>query len=224
MNTDNKKAFHLTKEDEDQLKELLNIGVSHASTTLSRLLGRMVRISVPNIGVKKDRTLMTVTSDPNAVTIAVLLRLSGILEGYVFLNFPFAAAAHLLHSLSGKKVTDLRALDRYDKSVFQEIGNVLTGGMLSGLSQFLHVEIVQSVPDVAIDMGGAMFNSIAASMVDLHNEYLELDVTICVETAHGSYACESGEEAVAGMYLFLGPDAADKILELTKGMVSAHEQ
>jgi chemotaxis protein CheC len=217
-------AFHLTHEDEDQLKELLNIGVSHASTTLSKMVGKKVTISVPNLGIKNARSVGVTVKDPNAITVAVLLRLTGILEGYVLLFFPYSAATHLLHSLSGKTITDLRAIDKYDRSIFQEVGNVLTGGMLKGLSQFLHIELVQSVPDVVIDMGGAMFNSISAAMIHQHNEYLSLDVAICVDAEAGSFSCKDGEEAVGSMYLFLGPEAADSILKLTSSMINpSHE-
>jgi chemotaxis protein CheY-P-specific phosphatase CheC len=217
-------AFHLTQEDEDQLKELLNIGVSHASTTLSKMVGKKVTISVPNLGIKNARSVGVTVKDPNAITVAVLLRLTGILEGYVLLFFPYSASTHLLHSLSGKTITDLRAIDKYDRSIFQEIGNVLTGGMLKGLSQFLHIELVQSVPDVVIDMGGAMFNSISAAMMHQHNEYLSLDVAICVDAEAGSFSCKDGEEAVGSMYLFLGPEAADSILKLTSVMINpSHE-
>jgi chemotaxis protein CheC len=215
-------AFNLTPEDEDQLKELLNIGVSHASTTLSKLMAKRVAISVPTLSIKDEQTIRRSVRDPEAVTVAVLLRLSGMLEGYVLLFFPYTAATRLLHSLSGKTVTDLRSLDQFDRSIFQEVGNVLTGGMLRGLSQFLHIEIVQSVPDVVIDMGGAMFNSISAAMIEKHNEYLSLDVAICVDARENSVSCEEGQEAVGVMYLFLGPDAADAILSVTRKMV-AHE-
>lgn len=217
-------AFHLTREDEDQLKELLNIGVSHASTTLSKMVGKSVTISVPNLDVKNARSLAVKVKDPNAITVAVLLRLSGILEGYVLLYFPYSASLRLLQTLSGKKVTDLRALDKYDRSIFQEVGNVLTGGMLKGLSQFLHIELMQSVPDVVIDMGGTMFNSISAAMIHQHNEFLALDVAICVDAEPGSISCKDGQEAVGNMYLFLGPDAADTILKLTNAMINpSHE-
>jgi chemotaxis protein CheC len=217
-------AFHLTREDEDQLKELLNIGVSHASTTLSKMVGKAVTISVPNLDIKTAHSVSVKVKDPNAVTVAVLLRLSGILEGYVLLFFPSAASLHLLQLLSGKIVTDLRSLDKYDRSIFQEIGNVVTGGMLKGLSQFLHIELVQSVPDVVIDMGGAMFNSISAAMIHQHNEFLSLDVAICVNATEGSILCKDDQEAVGTMYLFLGPDAADVILKLTNEMTNpTHE-
>ncbi len=211
-------AFHLTKEDEDQLKELLNIGVSHASTILSKMVHKLVTISVPNLGIKNARSLEVTVKDPSAITVAVLLRLTGILDGYVLLFFPYSASVNLLHSLSGKTITDLRAIDKFDRSVFQEVGNVLTGGMLKGLSQFLHIELIHSVPDVVIDMGGAMFNSISAAMINKHDEYLSLDISICVDATEGSFSCKDGEEAVGSMYLFLGPEAADTILSLTSSM------
>ena len=217
-------AFHLTREDEDQLKELLNIGVSHASNTLSKMVGKLVTISVPNLDIKNERSMAVKVEDPNAITVAVLLRLSGILEGYVLLYFPYSASVRLLETLSGKKVTDLRALDKYDRSIFQEIGNVLTGGMLKGLSQFLHIELVQSVPDVVIDMGGAMFNSISAALIHQNNEFLSLEVSVCVDAEAGSYSCKVGQEAVGSMYLFLGPEAADTILQLTGDMIKKNHE
>ncbi len=216
--------FKLTQGDEDQLKELLNIGVSHASTTLSKMLSKKITISVPNLHVKSAQTIKSSVKDPNEITIAVLLRLTGVIEGYILLFFPQSAAVNLLHALSGKTVTDLRALDQYDRSIFQEVGNVLTGGMLRGLSQFLHVELVQSVPDVVIDMGGAMFNSIAVAMIALHNEFLSLDISICVDANAESFSCEDGEESVGNMYLFLGPEASDQVLKLTQHMTTfSHE-
>ena len=85
-------VFNLTREDEDQLKELLNIGVSHASTTLSKMVRKTVTISVPKLGVQNAQSLRGIVKDPDAITVAVLLRLSGVLEGYVLLLFPFSAA------------------------------------------------------------------------------------------------------------------------------------
>lgn len=218
------RAFKLTAEDEDQLKELLNIGVSHASTTLSKMVGKYITISVPKLDVKNDQSLSLEVKDPNEITVAVLLQLSGVLEGYILIYFPHSAAVNLLHSLSGKTITDLRALNKFDRSIFQEVGNVLTGGMLKGLSQFLHIELMHSVPDVVIDMGGAMFNSISAEMIHRHNEFLSLDIAICVDAEPGSISCKIGQEAVGNMYLFLGPDAADTILDLISKIIPSHEQ
>ena len=209
------KVFQLTDDEKDQLKELLNIGVSHASTTLSTMMKKRVAISVPTLGVKDAQSVSSFIANPNDISVAVLLRLSGALDGYVLLLFPRSAAISLLNSLSGKVVGDLRALNSYDRSIFQEVGNVLTGGMLSGLSKFLHIQVVQSVPDVVIDMGGAMFNSISAAMIASHSEFISLDVAICVDAQEGAITCAPGEESVASMFLFLGPEATKSILGLT---------
>ena len=212
--------LQFSPEDTDQLKELLNIGVSHAGDTLSEMVGRRVSISVPTMHLKSAQKASHFLENPNDITLAVLLRLSGGLEGYVLLFFPHAAAVHLLHSLSGKTIGDLRALDEFDRSVFQEVGNVLTGGMLKGLSQFLKVQLLQSVPDVVVDMGGAMFNSIFASMIS-HDEFLTLNVSICVNATSNSITCDDGEEAAGQMFLFLGPESAKQVLDLTHKMIAA---
>ena len=215
--------FQLSESDHDQLRELVNIGVSHASNTLSQMVGKRITISVPKLSITSAENASQFVSNADDVTVAVLLRLSGVIDGYVFLFFPREAAIHLLQVLSGKTVGDLRALTRFDRSVFQELGNVITGGMLQGLSRFLHIEMLHSVPDVVIDMGGAMFNSLAASMISLHEEFISLDVSVCVDAADGSVSCEGGEESTGRMFLFVGPQAVKHILSITNDMINKPE-
>ena len=212
-------VFQLSAIEKDRLKEFLNIGVSHASTTLSRMMKKRVGISVPLLEIKDAQTISTSILNPDDISVAVLLRLSGALDGYVLLLLPRSAALSLLKSLSDKTIGDLRALDKFDRSLFQEVGNVLTGGMLQGLSRFLNVKILHSVPDVVIDMGGAMINSISAAMIASHSEFLSLDVAICVDATANAITCVDGEEAVGRMFLFIGPSAAESILNLTLTMV-----
>ncbi len=208
----------LSAPDQDQLAELLNIGVSHAGTTLSQMVGRRIAISVPTVVLHEIDTVSLFAARPDDVTIAVLLRLSGGMEGYVFLLFPHDASISLLQTLSGKTVADLHTLNEFDRSVFQEIGNVVTGGMLTGLSKFLHLPLVQSIPDVVIDMRGAIFDSLAASMIQAHGKFFALDVAICVDAANDDVACNEHTEAVAHLFLFLGPEAAKRVLEFTHEM------
>lgn len=216
-------VFQLKPDDHDQLKELVNIGVSHASTSLSQMVGKRMNISVPELAIKNAETSSAFIENPNEITVAVLLHVTGGIDGYVFLLFPRDAAIHLLESISGKTVGDLRALTKFDRSIFQELGNVITGGMLQGLSKFLHCELVHSVPDVVVDMGGAMFNSLSASMISLHEEFLSLEVSVCVNADADSATCDVANEAAGNMYLFIGPDAANAILGIT-GNITEHKQ
>ncbi len=212
--------FQLTENDHDQLRELVNIGVSHAGNTLSRMMEKRITISVPAVNIRNSETTLRFTDKEDDITVAVLLRLSGAIEGYVFIFFPRDTALLLLKELSGKKIRDLRALDKFDRSIFQELGNVITGGMLQGLSKFLHIEILHSVPDVVVDMGGAMFDSLSASMIDLHEEFLSLDVSVCINAEPTDVMCDNGQLSVARMFLFFGPEATNTILKITNDMVN----
>ncbi len=69
-----------------------------------------------------------------------------------------------------------------------------------------------------------MFNSISAAMIHQHNEFLSLEVSICVDAEPGSFSCKVGQEAVGSMYLFLGPEAADTILKLTGDMINKNHE
>ena len=52
-------TLSLDLDERDQLKELLNIGVSHAGTKLSQMAGRRVAISVPQVSVERAETVAT---------------------------------------------------------------------------------------------------------------------------------------------------------------------
>jgi chemotaxis protein CheY-P-specific phosphatase CheC len=212
--------FQLSESDNDQLRELINIGVSHAGNTLSEMVGKRITVSVPTLTIRNAESAAQFMDHSSEVTIAILLRLSGVIDGYVFIFFPHDAAVHLLKTLSGKTVGDLRALDRFDRSIFQELGNVITGGMLQGLSRFLHIEMMHSVPDVVVDMGQAMFNSLVASMVSLHEEFVSLDVSVCVNANQDAVLCFEGEESTGRMFLFVGPTAVKQILKLTNAIIN----
>lgn len=212
-------TLQLSNDDRDQLGELLNIGVAHAGTTLSQMTGRQIAISIPTTSLKNPKNASDFLLKPDDITLAILLRLSGGIDGYVFLIFSREAIITLLHTLSGKNISDLRELDPFDRSIFQEVGNVLTGGMLQGFSSFLHIPLLHSVPNVVIDIGGAMLNSVAATMIAHHEEFLALDVSICVDSPMGAVECEAGSGATGQMFLFLGPEAVQGILTLTRSMV-----
>lgn len=212
--------FNLSQNDNDQLSELVNIGVSHAGDTLSLLMKKRVTVSIPKVRVRDASSETSLISGEDDVTVSILLRVHGLIDSYILLYFPRYAATHLLEVLSGKKISDLRALDEFDRSLFRELGNIITGGMLSGLSKFLHVKMVHSVPNVVVDMGSSMLNSVSASMIRMHEEFLSLEVAICVEPSMDAIVCESDEPAVGHMFLFMGPEAVKKILEITNSMVS----
>lgn len=215
--------FQLSPDDHDQLSELVNIGVSHAGTTLSQMLGRRIALSVPEISIKNASGAADFVESSDDITVSVLLRVYGALDGYIFLFFPYAAAVHLLSGLTGKTVGDLRALNEYDKSLFQEVGNVITGGMLLGLSKFLHLRLEHTVPNVVIDMRGAMFNSLVASMIALHEEFLSLDVAIGIDVFSDTVLATSDKSSMCRLFFFAGPDAVQKILEITRTMVKSNE-
>ncbi|OGZ06236.1 MAG: hypothetical protein A2845_00310 [Candidatus Lloydbacteria bacterium RIFCSPHIGHO2_01_FULL_49_22] len=211
--------FQLTENDNDQLRELVNIGVSHAGDTLSLMMGKHITVSIPGISVQSASTTLCLPQGDEDLTVSVLLRVYGLINGYVFLFFPRTAALRLLQVLSGKSISDVRALDRFDRSIFQELGNVITGGTLNGLSKFLHIEMLHSVPNVVVDMSGAIFNSLSASMVKQHEEFLSLDVSICIDSPSSSAVCVDSEASAARMYLFMGPDAVERILAITNAMI-----
>ncbi|HSE35231.1 MAG TPA: chemotaxis protein CheC [Candidatus Paceibacterota bacterium] len=202
--------------DADQLRELLNIGVSHASTKLSQFTNHRITISVPTVGLQSVVHPHDYLPNPEEVSGAILLRFNGALEGFMLLIFTEIAVRHLLESLGGTPVGDIRTLDDYQRSALQEVGNIVAGGMLGGIGPLLSGKAVQSVPDVVIDSGASLINSIVAGLVHAHGHYVAIDVSICVDAREDVVACEGGDPALGRLFLFLGPDAADAALGFTR--------
>lgn len=202
--------------DADQLRELLNIGVSHASTKLSQFTNHRVTISVPTVGMKSVSKPKEYLPDPDAIAGGILLRFSGSLDGFMLLIFTEPAVRHLLESLGGVTVLDIRAINEYQRSMLREVGNIVAGGMLGGIGPLLSGRVVQSVPDVVIDSGSSLLNSIVTGLVHAHGHYVTIDVAICVDAREDSVSCRSGDGALGKLFLFLGPDAADAALGFTR--------
>ena len=61
-------------------------------------------------------------------------------------------------------------------SAFQEMGNIVAGSYLSALSDFLQMQIMPTVPDVGIDMFGAI---ISFGLIEISQES---DYAIVIDT------------------------------------------
>ena len=67
------------------------------------------------------------------------------------------AAKHLVSKLMGMELPG-DDLDEIGTSALKEIGNIITGAYLNSLSTLTNLKIYPSVPDLTIDMAGAILS------------------------------------------------------------------
>ncbi|MDA8442117.1 MAG: chemotaxis protein CheC, partial [Peptococcaceae bacterium] len=150
----------LTPLQSDALREITNIGAGHAATALSQLLGTSISLNVPVVNVASFQNINLTDFNQNNEIVAVYLKVTeGITGKALFLFDPKSAEriATLLHAMpdSQELVSSDIAL-----SALKEVGNILLGSFLAALAEFFGLKFNVSVPAIAVDMTGAIFDGV----------------------------------------------------------------
>lgn len=142
----------------DVLREIGNIGAGNAATALAKMLNKKVDMDVPKIKVLEFKDVNEVLGGAEKLVVGILLKVTGDLTGNIMFILDYEAAHILVNMLMGKPITEFGDFDELDMSALKEIGNILAGSYLSALSALSNLTILPSVPDIAIDMAGAILS------------------------------------------------------------------
>ncbi|CAM3376616.1 chemotaxis protein CheC [Hydrogenibacillus schlegelii] len=193
--------FHL-----DLIREIGNIGAAHATTSLAKLTGTRIEMSVPSARLLRLADVGALVGEERTVA-AAYLAFGGDIEGSIFLLFPPDGVRALLRRLLPGIEAASGAEDGFSPlewSAFKEVGNILAGSLLSALADFTGLRIVPGVPDATVDMGQAIlvYGLLEAGKVG--------DVALVIDaTMKGPSPDEAAIEAQ--LFLFPSPDALETI-------------
>jgi len=199
-------AYELTEEEKDQLREVINIGAGSATTSLSKFWGKSVLMSVPEIFFEEIGKAPTFFGDPMQIRTTVLVELSEGVPAYMFLSFPYESVHTIAEHLTGKKYKAGEPLDDMEVSALKESANIASGSALTAFANFLGVRVMQSVPDVATDMFGAITDAVLTHMGMGSEDILVFRIKFTV-----------GEERTPGdMHFFFAPSSTQKIIDIIR--------
>ena len=144
------------------LKEVGNIGIGHATTSLSQMVNKRVWISLP------DLKLIPLIKVPDLVkneapVIGIILELTGDAKGFLLLLLSKKSAKYLIKLVMGTE-NENETFDDMDQSVLKETGNIMSGTYITSLSNFLGISIGLSPPLNIYDMADAIINQIVCMM------------------------------------------------------------
>lgn len=164
----------------DVLREIGNIGAGNAATALARMLGEKVDMDVPKVKILQFKEVNDILGDAETLVIGILLNVTGDLCGNIMFTLDFEAARILVNILIGKPVETTGEFSDIELSALKEIGNILAGSYLSALSTLTNLRILPSVPEMAIDMAGAImsvpaieFGKIGDTVLFIETEFME---------------------------------------------------
>jgi len=146
----------------DVFKEIGNIGAGHAASALAGLLNRRISMSVPEASVLPFNDIVEVLDGPETLVAGVLIDVSGDLNGYILLLLGMKDALSMVTQALQEPMRDTDApdfeLSEMERDTLLEISNILVGSFLSAISSFSGLGATPTVPQLAIDMLGAILS------------------------------------------------------------------
>lgn len=140
----------------DALKEIGSIGTGNAATALSSMIGKQVRIEVPEVRIMGYNEAIEWIGGPEEITAGVLVRISGQISGIMLSVQQLDFVNLVLGSMLNKHVEDYDGLHEMECSALVEVGNIMISTFINALSGLSGISIELTVPAFTVDMQGAI--------------------------------------------------------------------
>lgn len=140
----------------DVLKELGNIGAGNATTALASMLQSKVDMKVPQVRMLEFKDVGAILGGEEQEMVGAYLGVEGDISGSILFLVKREVAVHL----SNKVMMGMGSgeFGEMEQSAFKEISNIITGAYLNALSSLTGMTIQPTVPDLTIDMAGAILS------------------------------------------------------------------
>jgi len=147
----------------DALKELGNIGVGHAATSLSQMLGRLVVMSVPNVRVVKISELHEVIETEKIVAgvVTALEDMENGQAGFLYVILPESSSEKVVRILLGDS-SDEELMD----STIMEIGNILSSSFCDATAEMLGTVLIPTPPSFAKDYSISVIDAVVSQLAE----------------------------------------------------------
>lgn len=184
----------------DALKEISNIGSGNAATVLSQIMNRKIDMTVPQINIMEFQDMINRIGTEDGMYAAILLKVFGDAPGNILYLMEYEEAQNMAGILlQGYEGVD----DEIYMSSFQEIGNILGNSYLNAISKMTGLNLISSVPAVAIDMLAAVLTTSFMDAEQYSDNVLAIDTRFIED-----------EKECGGYFIFIPkPGSLDKILK-----------
>lgn len=132
----------------DALTEVCNIGMAHAATALSRMVGKGVAIEVPRLQLLAPAGLAGALAPDQAV--GLNLQIVGKVRGSILILLGQENARRMLELLLGRHSDAQLPLSDLEVSTLNEVANILASACLNALGAMLKMTLLPSVPTLLL--------------------------------------------------------------------------
>ena len=128
-----KNLDELTSMEIDTLREIGSIGTGNAATALGQLLGREVRITLPEVRIMGYNEAIEWIGGPEAVTAGVLVGMGGQMSGIMLSVQQMGFINLVLESMLSESISDYMELNELRQSALIEVGNIMISTFINAL-------------------------------------------------------------------------------------------
>ncbi|MCH5254327.1 MAG: chemotaxis protein CheC [Lachnospiraceae bacterium] len=141
----------------DILREIGNIGAGNATTALAQLLQCKVDMSVPQVNLLEFKEIGEAMGGEEQIMAGIYLGVEGDITGSIMFLLEKESARYLVSKLMGMELQG-DDFSEMEFSALKEVGNIITGAYLNSLSSLTNLVIYPSIPDITVDMAGAILS------------------------------------------------------------------
>jgi chemotaxis protein CheC len=171
----------------DVMKELGSMGTAHAATALAKLINRKVTMPVPNVSWIEFSNVANFIGGPESIVVGLLVSVTGQIQGMMMFLMPVESARSITRVFLGsdKVIEDEYAFDDMERSVIEEVGNIMISSYLSSLAGLTNINFKPSVPFLSVDMAQAILSVPAIEFGKMADNVLFLESEIKVQAEEG---------------------------------------
>lgn len=186
----------------DILKEIGNIGTGNAVTALSQMLMHPVDIAVPDLKILKYQEVCSLLDSADELQTGIMVGVGGEMEGMFLFLLSETFTMMVLNKILGEEEREFLNPGEMERSLICELGNIMCGSYINALVSVMDLKLEVSVPDVCIDMGGAILSVPLSRFLRVSDDILMIDNLFHL-----------GGESFLGRILFIPePDSLDMML------------
>ncbi len=131
---------------QERLDRILARGLDMAASSLSKLLGRPIRVSVNEFRLVPIGEVARTLGEPDHVIIGVSFKLTGELEGQLSLILERPGVLSLMDSLLKRSAGTTQALGNIERDAVNEVANILANAYLNSLGQEINLAVMPGPP------------------------------------------------------------------------------
>ncbi|SHE88452.1 chemotaxis protein CheC [Marinitoga hydrogenitolerans DSM 16785] len=189
-------------------KEITNIGMGNAVSSLSVMLNKKVDISVPNLDVIKLSDIFLNMEEPDEIYACSYVKMQGDLDSSLVFLIEKDSVKRLIKESVGIEIQNITELDEMSTSMIGELGNIMFGSYTSAISQFLNINLQVTPPQVAVDTFASLIAESIVMSITFEDEVILTETEIQVE---------DWENVIKGKIVFLmNEENRNKLFEYVK--------